>query len=62
MLLQAVVKADGSVGDVQVVKSLNRDLDVFALAARQWLFAPARKNGEPIDAIVTITLSFRIMN
>ena len=60
VLMEAVVEADGTVGDVRVMKSLHPDLDQAALAAaRQWQFAPATQAGKPIATIVTLALSFR---
>lgn len=61
--LQAIVLEDGSVGDVVVVKSLDRayGLDIEAIkAARQWRFRPARQNGKPVRIAITMFLDFRI--
>jgi protein TonB len=61
--LQAVVLEDGTVGDVLVVKSLDRTygLDLEAVkAARQWRFLPARHNGRPVRMAVRMFLDFRI--
>lgn len=61
--LQAVVLEDGTVGDVVIVKSLDRayGLDLEAIrAARQWRFLPARQNGRPVRMAVRMFLDFRI--
>ena len=62
--LEAVVLPNGSVGDVRVVKSLDRfhGLDDEAIAAaREWLFAPGRdREGRPVPVLVTLILEFRI--
>jgi TonB family protein len=59
--LELVVQANGSVGDVRVVKSLNPDLDEAAMAcARRWRFRPGTKDGQPIDLIVTLDISFSL--
>jgi len=61
--LQAVVLEDGTVGDVVVVKSLDRayGLDLEAIkAARQWRFLPARQDGRAVRIAVTMLLDFRI--
>jgi protein TonB len=61
--LRAVVLEDGTVGDVAIVKSLDRayGLDLEAIrAARQWRFLPARQNGQPVRMAVTMFLDFRI--
>jgi TonB family protein len=62
-VVEAVVKADGSVGDVRVVTSLDSrlGLDAEALkAARQWTFEPATLAGQPVPVIVTLNLTFRL--
>ena len=56
---------DGTVGQVQVVKSLdaNHGLDNEAIAAaKQWLFRPGRlkSDGRPVPVIVTIIIEFRL--
>lgn len=63
VLLQCVVKADGTVGDVQVVRSLDPTfgLDQEAVkAAKQWLFRPGMRMGEPVSVLVTIELTFTL--
>jgi protein TonB len=63
VLLQCVVKPDGTVGDVQVVRSLDGvfGLDGEAIkAARQWRFAPGTRLGEPVPVLVTIELTFTL--
>lgn len=61
--LEVVVKADGTVGAVRLVKSLDRlfGLDDAAVrAARQWTFKPGTFEGKPVDVLVHIVLDFRI--
>lgn len=61
--LQAIVLEDGTVGDVIVVRSLDKayGLDLEAIkAAREWRFLPARQNGRPVKIAVTMFLDFRI--
>ncbi len=63
VLLQCVVRPDGSVSDVQVVRSLDSTfgLDQEAIkAARQWRFAPGTRLGEPVPVLVTIQLDFTL--
>jgi protein TonB len=63
VLLECVVLADGSVGDVRVVRSLdsNFGLDDEAIrAARQWEFVPGTRFGEAVAVLVTIELNFNI--
>ncbi len=61
--LEAVVMPNGSVGRVEVVKSLDPvfGLDEEAVkAARQWRFAPGTRLGQPVPVIVTIELTFTL--
>lgn len=63
VVMECVVLADGSVGQVSVVKSLDPvfGLDREAIkAARQWRFAPARKLGHPVPVFVYIALDFNL--
>ena len=63
VLLECLVRPDGSVGDVRVVRSPDPPfgLDLEAMkAARQWRFAPGTKGGEPVRVVVTIEIEFRI--
>ena len=61
--LSIVVQADGTVGDVRVVKSLDTQygLDAAAVeAAKKWLFKPGLKDGKPVATIVSLGLEFRV--
>jgi TonB family protein len=59
--VEAVVLPDGTVWEACVRRSLHADLDVEALAAaRRWLFAPGRREDQPVPVLVTIELSFSL--
>ena len=63
VLLECVILPDGTVGRVDVVKSLDPTfgLDQEAVkAARQWRFAPGTRFGEPVAVLVTIELTFTL--
>jgi len=61
VLLEIVVKRDGSVGDVTVQQGRGAGLDQRAVAAvRQWRFSPARRRGEPVDVIVQVAVEFTL--
>ena len=63
VLLECVVLPDGSVGKVEVVRSLDSafGLDQEAIkAAKQWRFAPGTRFGEPVAVLVTIELTFTL--
>jgi periplasmic protein TonB len=62
--LEAVVLPNGTVGDVRILKPLDKQygLDLEAIAAaKQWIFRPGTdKDGKAIPVIVTIILEFRL--
>ena len=61
--LSAVVLPSGDVGEVAVVKSLDKEhgLDDEAIrATRQWKFKPGTKDGKPVPVEVTIELTFTL--
>lgn len=64
VVIEAVVLADGTIGDARVVTSLDRvyGLDEAALrTAKQWLFRPAvDREGKPVPVLVTLELSFNL--
>jgi TonB family protein len=63
VVLEAVVQTDGAVGDIRIVRSLDKrfGLDQEALrVAKLWLFEPARKDGFPVPVIVEIVVQFRL--
>ncbi|MBS1818132.1 MAG: TonB family protein [Acidobacteria bacterium] len=63
VLLQCVVRPDGSVTDIQILRSLDPvfGLDQEAIkAARQWRFAPGTRLGQPVPVQVIIELEFTL--
>jgi protein TonB len=59
--MEAIVEADGSVGEVRVTQSLDKEyvLDEEAVrAVKQWRFAPAMQEGEPVRVLVEVQMSF----
>ena len=63
VLLECVVLSDGTVGRIDVVKSLDPTfgLDHEAVkAAKQWRFAPGTRFGDPVAVLVTIELTFTL--
>jgi TonB family protein len=61
VVLYGVIAADGSVGQIQVVRGVDDQLDENAKnALAQWKFQPATKAGEPIDVEVIAHIPFRI--
>jgi len=61
VVLSVVVLADGGVGEVKVVKSLDTEhgLDQSAVdAMKQWLFEPGRKDDRPVAVRVKVEMTF----
>ena len=55
LALVFVVRNDGSVGDVRILRTLGSGLDERAVqAVRQWRFSPAERQGQPVDVIVEV--------
>lgn len=61
VILYAVIRADGSVDSVQVVRSVDPVLDANAKSAlSQWKFRPAMKAGVPIALEAIVHVPFKI--
>ena len=65
VVLSVVVRTDGTVGDAEVTKSLDPDLDQQAVnAVRQWEFKPATKvqgaDRVPVNTQVTVEMTFTL--
>jgi len=61
VLLEIVVRRDGSVGTVSIVRPLGAGLEQRAIdAVRQWRFTPARRLGAPVDVIVEVAVEFTL--
>jgi TonB family protein len=59
----AIVEEDGTVGEVRVIRSLDKEfgLDAQAVnAVKRWEFRPGQKDGEPVRVMVKIELSFTL--
>ena len=60
VILYAVIRADGTVGNLRVLRGVDDRLDRFASEAlAKWKFDPARKNGAPVDVEATFQVPFR---
>jgi periplasmic protein TonB len=63
VVMECVVLADGSLGEMRIVKSLDTrfGLDEQAIkAVKQWRFRPGRRLGEAVPVLVTIEVSFTL--
>jgi protein TonB len=61
VLLEVVVRRDGSVGDAHVLQGLGYGLEQRAIdAVKQWRFAPAIRKGVPVDVLVEVAVEFTL--
>jgi periplasmic protein TonB len=59
--LEIVVRRDGTVGEVRVLRGLRGGLNERAVnAVRQWRFSPGRMKGTPVDVVVQVGVEFRL--
>lgn len=59
VVLEIVVRRDGSVGAITLLQGLGAGLDQRAIeAVRQWRFSPARRHGTPVDVMVEVAVEF----
>ena len=64
VILQFVVKKDGSVGEVKVLRSLSPDCDNEAMRVVRNLpkFKPGKQNGKPVNVWYTLPITFHFSN
>jgi len=61
VILYAVIRRDGRVDSIQLVKGIDPLLDGNAMRAfAQWKFQPAERNGEPVDLEAIVHIPFRL--
>ena len=62
VLMQAIVRRDGSVDALRVLKGLGYGLDESAVDTikTKWRFQPGTLNGKPVDVKVDIEVAFRL--
>lgn len=59
VVLYAVIRRDGSVDSIQLVRGVDDELDKNAMnALSQWKFRPATRQGEPVDLETIIHIPF----
>jgi len=60
VVLYAIIRKDGSVDSIQIVRGLDPQLDRNAIEAfKQWTFQPATRAKVPVDSQVVIHVPFR---
>jgi protein TonB len=62
IVIQAVVRKNGTVEVIRVLRGLGYGLDESAIGtiSRKWRFTPGTLNGIPVDVIANIEVSFRL--
>ncbi len=62
VVVQFVVNKDGSIGEVKVVRSVDKDLDKEAIRVIKTLpkFTPGRQNGKAVSVWYTLPVSFKL--
>lgn len=62
VLLQAVIRRDGTVGNFKVLRGLGYGLEEKAIQeiANNWKFRPGTLNGKPVDVLATIEIQFSL--
>jgi TonB family protein len=61
VVLEIVVKQDGTVGAVKVLRALGAGLDQRAIeAVKQWRFGPAMRQGVAVDVVVEVAVGFKL--
>lgn len=61
VLLEAIIRKDGTVGEVKVLRGIGYGMDESAASTlKTWRFQPAQLNGQPVDVRANIEMSFRL--
>ena len=61
VVVRGVVRKDGAIDDVEIIKDLPYGLgDAAREAVSRWRFRAATYKGEPIDVYYTVTVNFRL--
>ena len=62
VVIQFVVGKDGKIGEVKVVRSVDKDLDREAVRVCKALpkFTPGRQNGQPVSVWYTLPVQFKL--
>jgi len=61
--IEAIVRPDGTVGDLRVVRSLDQKFgldDAAVAAAKRWQFVPGKIADQPVPVLIQMVLEFRL--
>ena len=60
VVLYAIIRKDGTVDSIQLIHSVDPQLDRNAMEAlARWKFRPAERNGQPVDVEAIVHIPFR---
>ena len=63
VVLYAIIRKDGSIGNIQIVRKLDPQLDKYSMdALARWKFRPGTRAGVPIDIEAVVHIPFRFRN
>jgi TonB family protein len=61
VILYAIIRRDGSIDAIQLVRGVDEQLDANSITAlSQWKFRPASKQGDPIEVEAIVHIPFRL--
>jgi periplasmic protein TonB len=61
VLLEAIIRKDGRIDTIRLLRSLGFGLDQNAIdALKKWRFHPGLKDGKPVDVMLNIAVSFNL--
>ena len=62
IILQAVIRKDGTVGNFKILRGLGYGLDERAIeeVSNNWRFRPGTREGKPVDVLATIEVQFNL--
>ena len=60
VLFSAVIGADGSVRELKLISGHPLLVPAAMEAVKQWVYEPTRVNGEPVEVIAQIDVSFTL--
>jgi TonB family protein len=61
VVLYAVIRRDGSVDNIRLVRGVDDELDANAMSAlAQWKFRPANRSGDPVEVEAIVHIPFRV--
>lgn len=61
VIVETVIATDGTVKDVEVIRSAHALLDAAAIeAVSHWEFTPTLLNGEPVELVMSVNVTFAL--